>query len=1032
MADREPNSCPTAESLRRFMLGEVEDQRLLQISEHLEFCTQCIDRLGLSEFGSPIAMKAESDFHETLSESDVALLSQELWTTEMPKRLGKYPVKRQLAVGGMGVVYEAWHPSLMCDVVIKTIKPGRAMRIDARRRMLEEQQVMGRIRHPSIVAVLDADTDNDQPFIVMEKVAGVTLAQWVLEESQRQSEMQNAATISSGVPWRDACRVGQAISEGLHQLHQVGLIHRDVKPSNVMIDKGESVKLLDLGLALHVGKSGAATTPESAGTPCFASPEQAAKREIDFRSDLYGLAATIVFLLTGAAPSRREIAKDIAGEPIPEELRDLLAELLEEDPARRPQSANAVSNRLASIQPKSRFTWWLESRSARAAFAGIGLLTLVIAAVDWRPGNRSEPKEAVSGSKIFSHETLNELGPLPLGSSTSLDTFLPRSSVVNAKLSSSGRYLACFGHGGNLRIYNVDEKAPELIQLVRCFRSTNVNHPQINWMDNDRAIAVTGADYDPMLIWDVQEKYFRCEIGTGMGILASQVNGNGDRLASVDGSGRITVHDSRGQLVTEATLPDSLTPTTVAWSMDSTELLVGTKSTQLMVFDAMLDNERLIENMPISVSAVGLKGAEWAVGDPNGMVHHFDGDFDLLGTHAFGDKPIDALARDTLSNGVYVLSEKVERLDLSTGHHLALAFDRISRHPLFIQSWKGNIIIAGGNVWKFSTVEKTRDSMILRGAGRQITSVEINDRKEQITICTTNSVLIVNTDGEVLSKYAFGSHSVYESKWSPDGQWLAAVSGWGGKHLYVWSSNQSKDGGLKLRHEIEASKFVVGLAWLDNRRVITAGEAGIARVWDVKSGAVESEHPVGDFVRSIAVSPDRQRVAFGFQHNGCTVVDHQFSPVVESRIASNGSAIRGLRWHPENNQLAVLNEDRRVRVIDVDSKDATAELHSPWSKPTSIRWNPSGKSLAISPLGIYIDGPDRQLIRQQSLPRSGGVSWTKDGNCRAVIDQLSALHFYREDQHEWTILLDQLDSAITVDAKGQRLSSWGSPTQLIR
>ncbi|QDV47071.1 Serine/threonine-protein kinase PrkC [Stieleria neptunia] len=1044
MAVHERGICPPHEILIRFLQGEVDETLLSDVSEHLESCRRCVDLLQENEAGLPIAQVTTDCFSDTLSETELQFLSRDFWKPAVPERIGKYPIKRELAVGGMGVVYEAWHPNLMCDVVIKTIKPDRRMRLDARQRMLAEQQLMGRLRHRSIVAVLDAGVDRDLPFIVMEKLPGVTLTRWVRD----QSAPAEGQSIRPGIPWRDACRIGQAIAEGLAVLHRSGLIHRDVKPGNVMIDGDQKIKLLDLGLALDVGENGLSAAGESVGTPHYISPEQRQARETDRRTDLFGLAATIVFMLSGAPPEPDApmITCDHLGKPLPDELRSLLSQMLHEDPGHRPDSAEQVAARLAMIKPRSSHRWQIPL----AVTIGIVSVVLTTVALRWESPDAASIKTArdtPTRSRLFERPGLQASGLLPTGASTKLDTRLPRPVVVNAKLSRDGRYLACFGTGGNLRIYDVRSSEPNLVQLVRCYESTNVNHPQINWMDQDRVIAVTGSAFDRVLFWDVHQQQFRAETRPFTDALAGHVNASGDRLVVCDTDGRIGVYDADGQVVQEWSLPQDLKATSVSWSGQTSDLLIATTATKLVHYTDELSHTRIIDRSTSTTCILSLPQGQWCFGDPHGKVHHVDRDFETIAVHSIADRPIHSIVMGDQPTQIVVSADQVKRLDLQTGRYVTIPDNRNHRSPVLLQRSSAGVLFAGGDVRFSPFLSADQPSTLLTGTEQILTDIDISPQSDHLAFCSTVGITVADTQGKIRFRQRGDKGGFQELQWSPDGNRLAAVAGWGGRRLSIWSFDSADADTLHLRHAIDAPNSVTTLAWLNEQTLITVGEAGVARHWDIGSGTISASHDVGGFVRTLAVSPDRNHVAMGLQDGTLRIADPTLTTlatVVSPRdvsadgvsadgvSADGGGAIRKVRWHPTENQIAVVDEQRHIKIVDVDSGSELAGMHSPWVKPLSLCWAGDGQELAVTPLGIFGIGATGEFSQRRQLRRGTCVDWSADGDMLAFGESLSAVHFYRAGQHHWSIVLDQIDSAITLDANGNVISRWGSTDDLIR
>ena len=207
-------------------------------------------------------------------------------------RLGRYSIVEPLGAGGMGVVYRARDEKLERTVAIKMLAPGVLTGEDARRHFRREALALAKLNHPRIAAVYDVGEQDGADFIVMELVAGESLA---------------TRLRAGALPVKEATAIALQVAEALEEAHEQGVIHRDLKPANVMITPKGNAKVLDFGLAkmLAVSSDAKLSLTERGGllgTPLYMSPEQAQGMSLDARTDLWSLGVTYYELLAGAAP----------------------------------------------------------------------------------------------------------------------------------------------------------------------------------------------------------------------------------------------------------------------------------------------------------------------------------------------------------------------------------------------------------------------------------------------------------------------------------------------------------------------------------------------------------------------------------------------------------------------------------------------------------------------------------------------------------------------------------------------------------
>ncbi|MFM7205133.1 MAG: protein kinase domain-containing protein [Planctomycetaceae bacterium] len=267
--------------------------------------------------------------------------------------LGKYRLLRLLGAGGMSSVYLAEHATLHSKAAVKVLPVKRVDQTSYLARFEREARQSARLNHPNIVRTFDLDTAGAVHFIAMEYVDGIDLHAKVKRDGP--------------LPVREAADYIRQAATGLQHAHEEGLVHRDVKPANLMLDTRGTIKVLDLGLALAGGDEDGSLTREHdekvLGTADYLAPEQATdSHKADRRSDIYSLGCTLYYLLVGKAPfASGKLAERLQSHlhkpppnlldqrpDVPVALADLYFRMLQKHPDGRPQSAQEVADALAA------------------------------------------------------------------------------------------------------------------------------------------------------------------------------------------------------------------------------------------------------------------------------------------------------------------------------------------------------------------------------------------------------------------------------------------------------------------------------------------------------------------------------------------------------------------------------------------------------------------------------------------------------------------------------------------------------------
>lgn len=358
------------DQLELFLRGEQDDKLEQQYGLHLENCAKCqaaLDAIAASPklwqkaselisepLMSELAVKratASFDAHadELLNDSDPMSRNSAEFVLDPPShpemlgRIGGYDVEREVGRGGMGIVFKAFDTELHRPLAVKVLAPWLAQNATARKRFNREARAAAAVIHPNVISIYGVNVTKKTPYLVMPFVAGPSL-QRLIDEHGPLNE-------------KDIVRIAMQVSAGLGAAHAQGLVHRDIKPPNILVEPEVSrVLVTDFGLARAVDDASATHSGYFVGTPNYMSPEQATGKRIDGRSDLFSLGSVIYFMATGRMPYRADspicvLNRITHDEPtdvqqvnneISRTLSDVVRKLLAKNPEDRFQSAGEL------------------------------------------------------------------------------------------------------------------------------------------------------------------------------------------------------------------------------------------------------------------------------------------------------------------------------------------------------------------------------------------------------------------------------------------------------------------------------------------------------------------------------------------------------------------------------------------------------------------------------------------------------------------------------------------------------------------
>jgi WD40 repeat protein len=940
-------SCLTSEQFQRLVAEQLDATQRRSLDAHIDSCPACQEKLARlleesegEEYAGLVWQRLRQVIPESTPRHVVDLLrrlkdKRPVWTItvarpphELPPcdipfpepptplgplgRLESYHIVAERGRGAFGVVFQAYDELLDCAVALKVLKPELAASVADRARFEGEARKAAAVRYDHIVTIhrVGHTPGFNLPYFVMEYIDGESMS----DRLRRQGAL----------PAREAAELARQVALGLAAAHARGLIHRDVKPDNILMERGSGrVKITDFGLArsLEVRTEPLTQSGGIVGTPPYMSAEQiTAPERVDYRSDVYSLGVVLYELLTGERPFR--------GQP-----RLILHQVMHEDP-RPPRKLNdAIPRDLETItlkclakEPGRRY------QKAQELAADLER---------WLDGKPIHARPISTAGRLWLWCRRN-----PLLASLTAAVFALLAAV--AGIASVGYVRTQLALKGEAEQRTAAQAAEQ--DLRQHLYAVKINLMQQAWDTNQvvrlRTLLTETRDYpDRGFEWYYWQRNCHLELHTLIGhraelwVVSWSPDGNLLGTGSADGTAKVWGAASGKELLWlrgHTAIVSSL-----SWSPDGKHLATGSADTTAKVWDTS-GRELLTltgHTRPVTAVSWSPDGKRLATASSDRTAKVWD---------AQGGRGLFSLKGHT--NVVRSVSWSPDGKRLATGSD-----DRTA------------------NVWDAAN---GRGLFSLKGHAAEITSVSWSpDGKRLATGSEDHTAKIWEAvDGRELFPIRAHRAGVQSVSWSPDGKRLATAS-WDGT-AKVWEAADGREVFALKGH----TKAVSCVSWSpDGKRLATESDDGTAKVWDAagdRRTVTVRGHTKA--VSSVSWSPDGKRLATGSE-DGTTKVWEAADGRELITVKGHAGRVDSVSWSPDGKRLATGSFDGRAKVWD-----AIGEREILILKGRCVCWSPDGTRLATvcedgtATVWETLDG--RPLLHLRGHRSSlSAVSWSPDG-----------------------------------------------------
>jgi len=922
------------------------------------------------------------------------------------ERIGPYRLVEVLGRGGQGVVYRAVDARLDRTVALKVLTiPVASVSQGRRTRFRREAEILARLDHPGICTVLDADLDAETPYIAMRFIEGETLAaalSRVKEERELKvtpSSRSDSATSASrllaprrGLELAETLSFFERCARALHAAHEAGVVHRDIKPGNLMVSTDGSPVILDFGLARDDAEASANLTrsDEVFGTPAYISPEQLESgRHVDRRTDVYSLGVVLYEALTLDRPfqgdSNAALAEAIRHTPMPPprkanpslsaDLAVVLETALEKDVARRYATALELAEELRRVReyepivarpagPVLRLRRWAQRNPviATGTIGSIAALSIALAtALVLLERVRTEEKRKEAALALYAGGWFRD------EASSSLPDAPPRAFEFAIEAAERDPGLA------SNRV---------LLAALEALRERQVlpgNGPVVyeSAIDPDSRRVATASLDGAARVWDVESGKLlaRYELGTGA-VYAVRFSPDGTRVAYAGEAGKVVVRS----LTDEGAAPIDLVGHEsdvhgLEFSPDGTRVLTASRDRTARIFDAVSGAQLVVcdggsgsiaearfvrgTDLVLTRSAEPLRGSSSPEGDASKRLFDARTGAQLA---MLSGSPSMGLAIDATTDGRYAVAvcedQTAQLWDLtqleSEPVHVIHAPGRY--HSARFSPDGRSLALSWDAGAKVVDVPSGADRYVLPSHGRRaiVRIAWSPDGRELATVAYDDALRVFRAeDGTLLRTCRGSARQIMGLAWSPDASFL--VTWHRQKTVSIWYGAHRPFLPVLLGHSgaVRTARFA-----LDGRRALTSSDDGTARTWLVPSGAPEL---VLDPVRvglerapliGAVLDASGSRAATT-DSNGRVAIWNARDGSLERVVETRDSAPVAAQFSSDGLRLALADGPGGVRILDL-AASTERTLHAHDGELTAMRFAPDGTKLATG-------GTDRRI-----------------------------------------------------------------------